>query len=467
MVGIYSQLKRYDYIDMPFNEFRIQAERFPLQNFIPFLQAMERDGRLIPYPKQIKHMLRYLSETISPPGIVKSRAEIVAEENRKKLTARRCEGETLCTLSRVPVFEVKGDKDDSTVLYYRLEHQVKVLDETFIIPSFERISHDRVTELIKTEEYGDRILTDMVRLAEQPSLKNRIALVFLDLNGLGDVNFFMDGHLAGDAYLRTFSRLTRETLRTGDAMFRYAGDEFIVMLVDINPKDVNPALQRLSNKIFEDPRMLHLFEKEKRAISDLLPRIAATKSIEELFMTAAEHKGLMEAVFQMNVDTISQRIAKSIRDRNSKSPDIQARIPENITWDNLTREVQSSTELRSTFNSILTQQLQAFTDSFQVLKTSADEFLQRNFDRVSKSRPGVSIGSVILDQPISREAAVMAADKQSNESKAEFRWVTMGPDAFRAKGKYPDPPNASQLRYNPNARPLVSQSIPASSLIQN
>lgn len=56
-----------------------------------------------------------------------------------------------------------------------------------------------------------------------------LSLVMLDSDSLKQVND-RKGHQMGDHYLREIARVMRESIRQGDFAFRYAGDEFLVLL---------------------------------------------------------------------------------------------------------------------------------------------------------------------------------------------------------------------------------------------
>jgi len=57
------------------------------------------------------------------------------------------------------------------------------------------------------------------------------SLVLIDVDGLKSINDSL-GHSAGDAVLKSFSRITRERVRGSDLLFRIGGDEFALILSD-------------------------------------------------------------------------------------------------------------------------------------------------------------------------------------------------------------------------------------------
>lgn len=54
------------------------------------------------------------------------------------------------------------------------------------------------------------------------------SLVFIDIHNLRDINK-THGHLAGDAHIVFCCNLLRGSLLEGDLLFRYGGDEFLIL----------------------------------------------------------------------------------------------------------------------------------------------------------------------------------------------------------------------------------------------
>jgi len=78
------------------------------------------------------------------------------------------------------------------------------------------------------------------------------ALVFIDLDRFKEINDTY-GHACGDAVLVSFVRRIVADLRTTDLLFRYGGDEFVLLLPGIN-LDRGPVLvQRLADLVSMTP----------------------------------------------------------------------------------------------------------------------------------------------------------------------------------------------------------------------
>ncbi|MCI4626307.1 MAG: bifunctional diguanylate cyclase/phosphodiesterase, partial [Candidatus Magnetoovum sp. WYHC-5] len=57
------------------------------------------------------------------------------------------------------------------------------------------------------------------------------------------------GHNFGDKYLQTFSSVIRDVLREGDLMFRYGGDEFAIILPNMDDEQTYIVANRIKDKV--------------------------------------------------------------------------------------------------------------------------------------------------------------------------------------------------------------------------
>jgi diguanylate cyclase (GGDEF)-like protein len=69
-------------------------------------------------------------------------------------------------------------------------------------------------------------------------------ILFFDLDEFKKIND-THGHLVGDECLKRFARALQESFRAGDHVIRYAGDEFIVVVPDIDAADVAESIERV------------------------------------------------------------------------------------------------------------------------------------------------------------------------------------------------------------------------------
>lgn len=93
--------------------------------------------------------------------------------------------------------------------------------------------HDPLTELTNRSLFNDR-LDSALRAAQRH--KSTLALLFLDINdfkGINDVH----GHAVGDRVLCMIARRLEGCVRGTDTVARMGGDEFTVLLTDIQSED--------------------------------------------------------------------------------------------------------------------------------------------------------------------------------------------------------------------------------------
>ena len=66
------------------------------------------------------------------------------------------------------------------------------------------------------------------------------------------------GHQQGDEVLQQFAQLIKHQLRDTDRVFRYGGDEFVLVLEDTPKSQVNEIIERLKKAISRDSKLMSL-----------------------------------------------------------------------------------------------------------------------------------------------------------------------------------------------------------------
>lgn len=80
------------------------------------------------------------------------------------------------------------------------------------------------------------------------SFERGATIFFFDLNGFKDINDSY-GHQAGDECLRRFARVLQASFRPGDAVVRYAGDEFVVIAEGVAAGEVVDRIDHVRDRL--------------------------------------------------------------------------------------------------------------------------------------------------------------------------------------------------------------------------
>lgn len=111
-----------------------------------------------------------------------------------------------------------------------------------------RIAHtDSLTGLPNRALLMDRLRHS---LANSRRTGQRVALLFMDLDGFKEVNDRL-GHVAGDRVLKVVGQRLDGLLRENDTLARWGGDEFVALLTDIREPD---DAGRVAGKLLETMR---------------------------------------------------------------------------------------------------------------------------------------------------------------------------------------------------------------------
>ena len=113
------------------------------------------------------------------------------------------------------------------------------------------VAYDELTGLPNRSGFEKQLKED---IAYAKRAKNSVAIMFLDLDGFKYINDSL-GHAAGDKLLKTIGQRIKDTLRDQDLAARFGGDEFCIIVADINddllvPRIVNQLMKTLEQSTF-------------------------------------------------------------------------------------------------------------------------------------------------------------------------------------------------------------------------
>lgn len=105
---------------------------------------------------------------------------------------------------------------------------------------------DSLTGLYNRREFFNKIKVEITR-AERGNYN--LSLVSIDLNNFKRINDNY-GHNEGDRVLQEFAEIAQTYLRNNiDSIYRFGGDEFIIILLDSNVTSAKKIVERLNDKL--------------------------------------------------------------------------------------------------------------------------------------------------------------------------------------------------------------------------
>jgi diguanylate cyclase (GGDEF)-like protein/PAS domain S-box-containing protein len=147
------------------------------------------------------------------------------KESRVTLRHRRRDGATYwCEMLMAPVHA-----DDGSVTHY-MSVQKDITERTEHLERAAHLAyHDALTGLPNRARLDEHLSLALARAGRNDTA---LAIVFFDLDLFKQVND-RHGHESGDRLLAELARRWRSVARSGDALTRFGGDEFVLLITDI------------------------------------------------------------------------------------------------------------------------------------------------------------------------------------------------------------------------------------------
>ncbi len=143
-------------------------------------------------------------------------------------------------ISVIYLFAVYISKYVSSKLYDKQEELNILYEEAYSLSIT-----DRLTGLYD-QTYFRIAASDAIEIADVNH--NTLAIVMLDLDdfkGFNDSN----GHLTGSRALQEIAQIIRSSFRKTDILAKYGGDEFIMLMRDIDNEYITPTLRRFQKQL--------------------------------------------------------------------------------------------------------------------------------------------------------------------------------------------------------------------------
>ncbi len=139
------------------------------------------------------------------------------------------------------------NKDD----LYLVEILARHVDEEIRRVELEAELREQAIRDPLTGLYNRRFLSEVLQreLDRARRYEKPFALLFVDVDGFREVNNRY-GHLKGDEVLKSVSQILLRNVRSSDIVFRYGGDEFVILLLESNGRAARVA-DRLKAEVAE------------------------------------------------------------------------------------------------------------------------------------------------------------------------------------------------------------------------
>ncbi len=117
----------------------------------------------------------------------------------------------------------------------------------------EQATKDFLTRIWNRSSILDVLQRELIRAARE---QRSVGVVLADLDHFKTVNDTY-GHFAGDAVLREFTRRMTSAMRSYDAIGRYGGEEFLVVLPGCDEVCTSAQSERMRSALASEPMMIN------------------------------------------------------------------------------------------------------------------------------------------------------------------------------------------------------------------
>ncbi len=117
-----------------------------------------------------------------------------------------------------------------------------------------KASHDSLTGLYNREALDNMLKAEIMKAKLS---KGVLSIIFLDLDNFKTINDTL-GHHFGDEILRKVGEILKSSVRKGDIVARYGGDEFVIVLHSKTNLEPERVAERIKVKIEESLRMYNI-----------------------------------------------------------------------------------------------------------------------------------------------------------------------------------------------------------------
>lgn len=124
-------------------------------------------------------------------------------------------------------------------------NEIAIINDMFIIGEYTK---DPLTDLLGRRLF-EKIMMSQIEIAK--ATESGCALIMCDLDHFKEINDRY-GHLAGDEVIKSYATLLQTTLRKSDFIFRFGGEEFLILLPSTVAQEAFVLAQKLCRQAYEE-----------------------------------------------------------------------------------------------------------------------------------------------------------------------------------------------------------------------
>ncbi len=200
-------------------------------------EVIGHDAYLFIHPDDIE-MIKKNHETLLNKGSVVSTYRI-----------RRKDGEYLWFEASLKCLQVKKPEDPQLIAIVRNITERKIAEHN--LKEDNRILHELSTKDGLTGIWNRRVFDERIATEWNNALRNStpLSIIMLDIDYFKTYNDIL-GHQEGDDCLRKVASVIKDTVkRSGDMVFRYGGEEFIIILPQTNQQGAEKVAENIRKAV--------------------------------------------------------------------------------------------------------------------------------------------------------------------------------------------------------------------------
>ncbi|MDP3607705.1 MAG: EAL domain-containing protein [Methylophilus sp.] len=200
--------------------------------------------------KPVLEVFRILNESsrklaANPVDVVLAHGQVCGLANHTMLIAKTGE-EFAIEDSAAPIKSEEGEMLGVVLVFHDVSNAKQMAEKMSYLAE-----HDFLTDLPNRLLLTDRI-TQALNAAKRK--KSRVAIIYLDIDHFKKINDTL-GHEVGDQLLKFLSKKLQNCIRTTDTISRQGGDEFVILLSEIDspmaPAEIAQKLLNATNDYYQ------------------------------------------------------------------------------------------------------------------------------------------------------------------------------------------------------------------------